>query len=420
MAIIHRVVVPACFVLLTSWLAAGGAAGQPVSETRQPAAPTEEAWRALLPDGWLAIASLRPDLDSVDAEVATLLDDLSFNYESALATAREVLELANLELGAGRLVIGVAETPANEASGSERFEFFLLPIRSFEEAISALGGEVVGDVGIATLLGKELCLAPCGDWLFIVDLEHLDIAQARMASAVDQPATAGPTHDFTAELSADGMAWVAKLSTRAGNEATRRRVLRGLLRWPPNFDALKAATAENAPLVEGFRELFTTLQTSVDLGVDHGVSWRLAGCLSKPAPQASAETGAALPDSVTASSIASVQGSGRGPVSHTLLRLLLAYYEGRPDEIEARAYPNEAFAEFADRVFASAQRVDWFDAAIVTHADGDLPLYSNQAALLTVDRFDTFASALEDVFASWNRLVAKSGAATELVFAKRP
>ncbi|MEM6330769.1 MAG: hypothetical protein AAF790_11015 [Planctomycetota bacterium] len=396
-----------------------GARGQP---------DAAEAWRAYLPAGWLAICTAPGDLDSLEVRVEQVLLDLAFDYTPVLDSIRTAAGLSELSLTSDRLVVGLAKPGAQakpDADG-EPVVFAMLPLADFAGAVERVGGEITGEVGVATLLGVDLCLAPCDRWVLVGSLDNVELLRAaakQERGATPNPAAGvippGPaTHtpdDVAVEFSASGLAWLQERAERAPGGNRRRWALRGLLRWPPTVAALDAAVATNPPLVGFAQRRLAGVHTGVAATPSGGLRWRTtATLLQRPASQAGS-VGRSLPAGVAASAIGSLRGSGRGPAADTLSRLLLAYTQGRSDEIGADRFPADAYARFADAAAAALRQVQWFDAAIV-HRDTGLPLYSNQAALLTVDDADQLAASLRVLAARWNEVVEASEAETALRF----
>ncbi len=384
----------------------------------QPGAEVQP-WRAYVPAGTLALGSCRSDLESLEADFVAAMDDLTYEYVGSLTSVRHFSELLNFEPGAGRVVLGAAETQQADSHGGDPCFFALIPVASYEEAVRDLGAEQVGDIAVLGFLGLEFCLAPCGEWIFVTSLEHQDVArQASLGNGQLRPRET--LSDVHLEMDNRGLELLTEWSAEVSDSARRRHGLRELLRWPPSLEAVQAAISQNGPLMAACKELFAGADLGLSFDKTSGMTWQMRGDLSNQSDSTAVAIGHEFPEAIVGNALATFSGPGQGPLSDTLESLCLAYTKGRPDEVEAKQYDEEAFAAFQESFGKTRSHVRWCHAALLPHAEGPLPLYSNQAVLLTVDDFEGFAGNLRASFMAWNELVRTSNAQLAVLFAHQP
>jgi len=378
-----------------------------------------EPWRPLLPDGWLAVAST-PDVETAEKKFAALLDDVGLQYNSVFAALKAAAGIDQLRLGRGDVVLGLAQSESN----SPAYWFALAPTRDFADLLDSLGGEMTGDVGVATLLGVDLCVAPCGDWAIVTSLDQRQIARQAMQRGVKAPDRHAGEYDLALELSTAGIELLA-VRAKQGDEQHRERTLRGALVWPPRLEVLDAALARNQPLLACWSKLFDGLRAEATVRDTGQLKLQLSAPLRQQPTvgksgdghsgdgQAVVELPVLAPNTPT---IATAHGSGRAAIAEPLLQLNLAYAEGRADELGARRYSAQPFAEFRTSAAVALGQIKGFTAGIVSHQDKQAPLYSNQLAIVAVEDADAFLSTSRDLIDKWNSLIKESQPEVALLF----
>ena len=379
-----------------------------------PTRAAEEPWRPLLPNGWLAVA-VTHDVEATEKKFASLLDDVGLQYNSVFASLKQAAGVGGFEFEAGELVLGLAK-PGPDAPA---YWFALVPAREFATFVQAVGGEMTGDLGVVTLLGVDLCLAPCGDWAIVTSLDQLAVAEKAMQKSAQATAQATKASDLAIELSAAG---IELLITRADeqDDALRNRSLRGALVWPPKLEAVDAALAQNLPLLRRWSTLLDGLRAEATLDDAGELRVVLSAPLREPPTGAAKPAAAALAQPPAGPGIIELTGSGASPFAKPLLELYLAYLNGRPDVVDAKRFPAQSYTEFSQAVAAVFGQVEGFSSRLVEHVGADAPLYSNQAAVVSVADGDAFLDATRNVVSKWNALVAEAEPEVDLQFETKP
>ncbi|MEM8864893.1 MAG: hypothetical protein AAGF31_05035 [Planctomycetota bacterium] len=371
-----------------------------------------EAWRPLVPEDWLAVAAT-PDWQATEAKLTKLLAKFSYNYAGASAALLQLAGVDQLGVADGEVVVGVAGSPNGQAAGL--VPFALLPVDDFTTLVESLGGEVTGDVGVATLLGFDVCLAPGGGWALAMPLEQLELAQTIVERSRHPPRDADiPAADLTVELSPAGLDF-AIARADAVDWRSRKRILNRGLNWPPSLTLIDAAIAQNGPLLARWRERFDGLKVGFTIGDEDRLVAEVVGPLREPI--ASLPTGAAKGVDLPAPSpMARLTGRGDGPTSDLLVDLYLAYARGRPDEVDSPGYPLEPYQHFVAATRAAMQHVKHFSLIARTQPTDQSPLLANQAILLKLDDRSAFEAAAAEAILRWNAVVAGADAQMQIAF----
>lgn len=399
----------------------GGAGAEPPAK--------QEAWRAYVPGRSVALLTGPGDLQSVQQKFAGAMRDLRLELAGDFDAYQSFFSLSGIELSDRRLVVGLAAPEG--AAGSEPFFFALVPTKSFEKIVASLGGEITGDVGVATLanFNVDLCLAPCGEWVLVTEIAHLDAVQGVLAKnrGARGPTEASKSH-LALELSSMGLAYLADRAD-AVPPTVRRRALHNGIIWPPTLASLDAALLQNEHLIARWRTLFDDLELRAAIAEEGRLHTRLSGTLQggslpNEAPAPSGETSvpsraALFPPAATEKAIWRMQGAGDVPIAELLRRLLHGYQQGRSDEMEVDIYPAAEFAEFESATPPLLAEIAWLDAFATQHT-GDEPLYSNQAVLLSLHDVEAFSTALQTVIGRWNALMKASPTKTAVIFTEQP
>lgn len=385
--------------------------------------PAAQGWRARLPDGWLAIAAAR-DAAKTEQAIVGLLDDLAFDYAGIVDQLRLAAGLGDVVLASREVVVGWAVDPSSGDHGNTApYAFALAPTDDFAGFVRSCRGEMAGAVGVTTLVGVDLCLVPCRGWAFVAEVERLEAARGVMRRVAELPPgrptlssadAAGP--DLMLQLSPAGLdhAWRRAAAT---DPKARRRALAEGVPWPPTLAAFDAAFGQNAPLLDAWRGRLRGAQLTARVE-NQQVRFRLTAPLVDPPPPG----GAALPALATAMNpsrvVAELRGTA-GPLSKLVGPLYLAYAKGRPDEIDARAYEEANYRDFADAAARALSHVEAFHAVALPRGEGE-PVLAGQAVLVRVDDRDAFLAATSRVASRWNTLVSASRARMPLLFEADP
>ncbi|MEN1679767.1 MAG: hypothetical protein AAGJ46_09240 [Planctomycetota bacterium] len=379
-----------------------------------PALGAEPAWRALLPEGWLGVVAIA-DPEATDAKIGRLLGDLSFDYAGGLAAFKAAVGDPTLQLNGRELVVGCAMRDGDAAAP---YWFALAPLDDFDAWLNAAGGETIGEVGVVSLGGIEVCLAPCGEWVFVTSLNRIDTARVASKQAiarVPRAAPGAPTDEVVLEVSPTGIDYLAERAAQVDGRA-RRRVLHAGLTWPPTRRQLEAAVLQNAPLLEQWRQSLTGLRLGAELPEAGGVTLRLSSAAREPIdPQPAPASVPMLAAANTAVLVADAPSGG--PLTDRLVGLYTAYDQGRPDQVDAAAFPDGLYDPFSEARRRACRGVAAWRMVFLDRSAGDRPLAACQASVMTTPDPQRTRDDIRQIISRWNDLVAGAGAKMPLVFA---
>lgn len=367
------------------------------------------AERPELPRNWLVTLTLRNPSELLD-KTEDLLEELSLR--SPQQEAFRKLDAQRLRLDNGRFLVGIA-APERDLEQLYPFAVVATPV---EEVIGLLGGEMTGDVGVVSAGGFELAVRSIYGATVIVPVNRqklLTTDQPPVAASAEQP----PADDVTLTLSEAGLTVLEQRAVaRRSSLSLRDRVALNELGWPPSPKWLDAAIGANASLTEELSAVFKQLSAGVSLDGNGAVSLSVRGQLRKHEQQQSGKPLAALLPELERPTIATLSGDATDGALVTLVRLSLAYSEGRPDEAELRAYPEEAYRQVADRVIAAFSQVEAADAALLARLPDD-PFQSNRVAVLRVGDEASFVESLVESARAWNKLLEETKPGAKLTLA---
>lgn len=385
----------------------------------------QDHWRDHLPAKTLGFV-VAPDLETAESKLAGVLDDLSFNYTGLLAEIKSTAGLGEFEFSQRATVIGLA---SDSEEANRYFPFALLPTGEFEALVHAMEGDVTGDLGVVPVMGTDLALVPAGDWTALTLLEHAGAVRPagngpKLQSQQETPV--GAPGDLSVEITTLGY---QHLQSRAGGIQARRK--RRALRsesWPPRLEYLDAAYLLNRPLLDHLHRQFDAAQfsLSVDEALDVNALLHLPLKSTVFEETESDENAAEFGRYAAADSLLlperdviwSTAGDG-GLLLEQVSKLRLAYDRGRPDEIDAVAYVQVRFAEFAAASWAAYQYIERFELQSFTVSEGQ-PVAANQAILLRLSDRQAFEGEFKKMVVAWNRLVSESAAKMPVKFETRP
>lgn len=385
--------------------------------TTPAASAAEPAWRALLPEGWLGVVAVA-NPEATDAKIGRLLGDLSFEYAGGIAALKAAVGGPRLRLGGQTLVVGAA---ASVGGGDSPYWFALAPLADFDAWVAAVSGERLGEIGVASVAGVDVALAPCGEWAFITPLDQIEVAKRAMRrsrGATPANRKAGlVAADIIVEVSAAGVDYLANRAASA-DEHSRGRTLQAGLSWPPTRRQLDAALLQNAPLLEHWRKELRGLRLDADLpGDGGGITLRVASELKTPPAPSPAAAAAQLPPFTPENPAMLVaEGVLTGPLTFQVLDLTAAYSRGRPDQVGAAAYPEALFQRVTEAQREAARGVTGFRIAWLDRSATEGPIAACEASLMaTADQQKTRAD-LRRVFDRSNELIEAMGAPMPVVF----
>lgn len=368
-----------------------------------PALASAPDWRDQLAEGWLAVV-VAEDLDRFDRTVERLTAPWGLPafgvgvWLDRLGVATQVADRAWVL----SLVRGASGAPGPE---------LLVPTDDFDGLCVALGADRVEDLAIVSVGGYEFGVRESGGWARVAPLESIRGETQRGAGRPEGESAARVTTadaDITFALSPAGAAWLAEeLSARRAASLVSKR--RRPNRWPTTLrEALDRADAF-APLAQAVADWRETSQLRLS-GDDPS---RLVAMFDLPSHDTSPATGEPLPlRPGRDEAIAWLATSAPPPA--TLVDLAIAVRESRPGEIDARHYPAEAWAAYAQSLRALVGGVGAAEWRLLVPRDG-APVATNEACRF---RWQGTASelgeSLQAVVAQWNALVDATEARTPL------
>jgi hypothetical protein len=355
-------------------------------------------------------ATLRDPLPTL-AKADALLKTLRVGWR--FAPILEKFDGARLGFNQGDFLLGLA-APQGRLNSVYVFAVVPTPVESI---VAALDGDMTGTVGIVSLGGLEFAARSVSGKTMLVPIEKQALLdQAQAAEGIDEATRA--SGDLTVTISSQGIDLLRRRVAERSEHAGRTPIALNQMGWPPSPKWLDAAIGANAPLVERMSRLFNTFSAGVSLGDDGEIALVVSGDLWAPAKtQATgyeSDIAAASLPPLERKSIAVVSGSAADGSLGTLAELVLAYSEGRPDDVELPAYQREAYAQIEDRVTKAVGLVLSADAALLDRLEDD-PFESNRVAIVETSDADRFVKLLTESAKLWNAMLRNSNARTKLL-----
>lgn len=350
-----------------------------------------------IPADWLATVAVQNPAQ-VAEHVRQLLDTLG--VQTPLVAGFQRLDTQRFRLGDGPFVVGLG---APDGSVQSLYAFASVPT-PVAELQTLLGGEMVGETLLAEVPGYEVAARRIGQATLVVPIDHQNLFED--ASLVSF--AGGDGADAACSLSGAGLKLLeSRVSARQENQSAWTRVGLNELRWPPSARWLDAAIGANEPLATHLAGTFRQMTAYATLDDQGGANLRVEGRFTA-ARSASSQSVQAAPLPVAGRpAIAHFSGDVTDGVLVTLSRLMLAYGEGRPDEIEVRQYDAAAYADMVEQATTAVALVQAVDAQLLDRSDDD-PFYSNRIAMVRVADQQAFVEAVRESADHWNQLVAAS------------
>lgn len=358
--------------------------------------PPQAAWREALPAGWLVAVEVA-DLARVERAVARLSEPWGVKPPALAARVAELAPEVPLR-GAWGFAL------ATDAAGSVAPVLYV-PADDFDGLCRALDAERAGEVAVATLSGFEVALVERGAWVEAALLEGRPVSTGKRS----EPRPWRLEGDLRIVASPAGLARAAETLAhrrRGQIEVGAGRVLPW--RWPEALAGYADRLALYHPLARELAAWGAPLEAAFSLPDDALVA-RIALDLG-PDPTVIANAARPLAergDQIGAASLA-------GPLPERLVNLGLAYLACRPDEIDAAAYPQPQWDDYADACRRLLARQTGAECVLTLPAE-DAPLATNHAVAFRWDGPDAeLGDALRLVTLRWNQLVDASPAASPL------
>lgn len=358
------------------------------------------------PSDWLAYVTVSQPIKLLD-KVDPLLDRLGLpeNLRTPLALVRD----PQLGLAGGAVTIGVA---APEGDLEQVYPFAILPTPP-EQTVALLRGEMTGESGVASLGGLEVTVLRLNGATCVTPVEH----QASLKKNANNKLESLPVRgDITLAVSRLGLKAVMQRSNELrSRQDFEERIALIEFGWPPSLKWINAAVASNTPLAACFSELFREAQVGLSLDDSGRVVLAASGHLAQAVPARTSIESVRLPK-LAREPLISLSGGVGDKSLRTAAALLLAYSEGRPDELELPSYPDGPYFQVKKEAIKAVELVEAVDAAVLSRRPDD-PFHSNRIALLRVTDEQAFLAASRESAEAWNRLIEISRTRQRLTMA---